>query len=207
MENESTGSGMYSCSATGEINSELWDSVFDNPERSGALSGHGDAIVDLSEEKGIDPVLFAAISLHETAWGRSNAINNYNNPGGLMSPSSGGLMQFDTLEEGLNSMARTLYNRIIRDGLVTVEKLGGVYAPIGADNDPDGLNENWVPTTLNIAQELGGLTMNCDLLDEINFDFDDVDVSELRQNIASIGTAHIGKSTYVFGGGRSQADI
>src|SRR5699024_10421868 len=32
----------YVCSATGEINQEKWDAVFQNRERSGALKGYGD---------------------------------------------------------------------------------------------------------------------------------------------------------------------
>ncbi|EDO1100288.1 peptidoglycan DD-metalloendopeptidase family protein, partial [Listeria monocytogenes] len=43
----------------------------------------------------------------------------------------------------------------------TIEKLGAIYAPIGASNDPTGLNQNWVPTVTSIAQKFGGLTMNC----------------------------------------------
>src|SRR5699024_3867073 len=31
-----------------------------------------------------------------------------------------------------------------------------------AANDPNNLNEHWVPTTKEIAQKLGGLTMNCE---------------------------------------------
>lgn len=196
-----SGNGMHSCSPTGEINQTLWDSIFNDPAQSGKLSGKGDKIIELSEEKGIDPVLFASIAFHETMWGKSNAIVEKNNPGGLMG--ANGLMVFDTLDEGLESMARTLYNRIIVDGLVTIEKLGAVYAPIGADNDPNDLNSNWVPVTTRIAESLGGLVMNCEVLTDFTFDFDG-DVSELRANIASSGTVWLGKP-YVWGGGRTPA--
>ncbi|TFJ93111.1 peptidoglycan DD-metalloendopeptidase family protein [Lentibacillus salicampi] len=152
----------YVCSATGEVNQKKWDDIFQNQKRSGALKGHGDDIIRMSEEKGIDPVLFASIALHETAWGESNAIQQKNNPGGLMNPDGSGLYSFSTLKEGLESMSQTLYNRIEVDGLVTIKQLGRVYAPVGAENDPNNLNEHWVPTTKKIAQKLGGLTMHCD---------------------------------------------
>ncbi|GLO65050.1 peptidoglycan DD-metalloendopeptidase family protein [Oceanobacillus kimchii] len=160
----------YVCSATGEINQEKWEAIFQSEKRSGALKGHGDDILQLSEEKGLDPVLFASIALHETAWGESNAIQQKNNPGGLMNPDGSGLFQFSTLKEGLESMSQTLYNRIKVDGLVTIEQLGSVYAPVGADNDPNNLNEHWVPTTQDIAQELGGLTMNCEPSEQLDME-------------------------------------
>src|SRR5699024_10613962 len=156
----------YVCSATGEINQEKWNAIFHSQERSGALKGHGDDIVQLSEEKGLDPVLFAAIALHETAWGTSNAVQQKNNPGGLMNPDGSGLYSYPALKEGLDSMSKTLYNRIKVDGLVTIEQLGSVYAPVGAENDPNNLNEHWVPATKEIAQKLGGLTMNCEPSDQ-----------------------------------------
>src|SRR5699024_7597432 len=102
----------YVCSATGEVNQKKWDDIFQSHKRSGALKGHGDDIIQLSEEKDLDPVLFASIALHETAWGKSNAIQQKNNPGGLMDPDGSGLFQFSTLKEGLESMSETLYNRI-----------------------------------------------------------------------------------------------
>ncbi|QNK90447.1 peptidoglycan DD-metalloendopeptidase family protein [Sporosarcina sp. resist] len=154
------GGGSY-CSVTGEVNHDLMDSTLAG---AGKLAGTKDMIIQLSSEKGIDPVLFAAIAIHETGYGTSNAIVNKNNPGGLMNPATGSreLYVFDTLEEGLRGMANTLHNRIIKDGLVTIEDLGSVYAPVGAGNDPNGLNGHWVPNVTSIAEELGGLTMNCE---------------------------------------------
>lgn len=163
----SAGEGAFSCSPNGDVSIENWDNVFAN---AGKLAGTQENIIKLSEEKGIDPVLFAAIALHETGYGKSNAIINKNNPGGLMGKN--GLMSFTTLYKGLEAMANTLYNRIIRDGLVTIDELGSVYAPIGADNDPTGLNENWVPTVTKIATDLGGFVMNCEPTDMIELDGD-----------------------------------
>ncbi|ARF69001.1 hypothetical protein B7C51_16095 [Paenibacillus larvae subsp. pulvifaciens] len=60
--------------------------------------------IEIAEKQGIDPVLFAAISLHETAWGKNSAVTTKNNPGGLMS--SSGLMVFPTLDDGLETDAR-----------------------------------------------------------------------------------------------------
>ena len=146
------------CSTNGEIDQESWDTQF---ARSGVFQDKQELFVEVAEKNGIDPVLFAAIAFHETAYGKSDPVKEKNNPGGLMG--SNGLMSFPTLDDGINSMGVTLHNRIIVDGLTTIEDLGGVYAPVGAANDPTNLNINWVPTTKEIVKKLGGLTMNCEV--------------------------------------------
>nr|WP_271003179.1 peptidoglycan DD-metalloendopeptidase family protein [Listeria seeligeri] len=144
------------CSITGDINKEKWDAAF---AQAGVLSDKGDTFLEIATKQGIDPVLFAAISFNETAWGTSNAVISRNNPGGLMD--SNGLMTFATLDEGLEAMGLTLHNRIVVDGLDTIEKLGAVYCPVGAANDPTGMNARWIPTVHSIVNKLGGLTSNC----------------------------------------------
>lgn len=154
------GNGLSACSVTGEIDEASWNAAFAN---AGAFTGKGDLFIELAQQNGIDPVLAAAIAFHETGRGTSNAVVNKNNPGGIMDPSTGWsrLMHFATLEEGLAYTMANLKRRIIDDGLSTIEDLGAVYAPIGAANDPNGLNAHWVPTVMKFASELGGLTMNC----------------------------------------------
>ncbi|CAM3758665.1 C40 family peptidase [Bacillus inaquosorum] len=156
QKNQDEGGGA-ACSVTGKINEAAWNKTF---ESAGVFNGHQDFFVEVAEKEGIDPVLFAAIALHETGYGTSRAVIEKNNPGGLMG--NGGLMLFVSLEEGIEAMGRTLHNRIIKDGKTTIKALGAVYAPVGAANDPTNLNANWVPTTEAIVKKLGGLTMNCE---------------------------------------------
>lgn len=152
----SDASGGAYCAVNGEINKERWEAKFNT---AGVFTGKGQVFIQIAKEKGIDPVLMAAIAFHETTNGTSNAVITKNNPGGLMG--TDGLMNFATLEEGLMAMGQTLHNRIIQDGKVTIVDLGSVYAPIGAENDPTNLNAHWVPTITSIVSSLGGLTMNC----------------------------------------------
>lgn len=195
------GGGAF-CSPNKEINSAAWNQSFANV---GVLSTHGQTIINLANQYTIDPVLFAAIAFHESAYGKSNAILTKNNPGGLMGKN--GLMVFPTLNDGLESMARTLHNRIIKDGLTTLDRLGSVYAPVGAANDPTGLNNHWVPTVSKIVGNLGGLTMNCESYTDGSTIVFDGDVTEAAKTVASVGTRWIGNSVYKFGGGRSESDI
>lgn len=149
-------SGGAYCAVNGEINQELWDAKI---RSAGVFTDKGDLMIEIATNQGIDPVLMAAIALHETTNGTSSAVVMKNNPGGLMGPN--GLMTFSTLDEGLEAMGQTLHNRIIIDGLVTIADLGSVYAPIGAENDPTNLNSHWVPNITAFVSSLGGLTMNC----------------------------------------------
>ncbi|GGJ75366.1 peptidoglycan DD-metalloendopeptidase family protein [Virgibacillus salexigens] len=166
------GGGGYICSPTGDMNQKEWDSYFKHEDRSGVFKGYGNDIIELSEEKGIDPILFGAIALHETGYGTSSGVVDKNNPGGLMDPATDWqtLQRFPTLKDGLEAMADTLYNRIIVDGLVTIEQLGEVYAPIGAENDPNNLNKHWIPTMKKLTANMGGLTMNCEAEDHVDME-------------------------------------
>lgn len=148
------------CQSNGTVNSQMFDSQFTT---AGKLAGTGSLIMKIANEQGIDPVLMAAIALHETGNGKSNAVKMYNNPGGLMAPSSNWsqLTRFETLEDGLVAMGKTLKRLILIEGKSTIKELGSAYAPLGADNDPLGLNDYWVPNVTKKVAELGGLTVNC----------------------------------------------
>lgn len=161
--NQSASASSSFCSTTGEINKEKWDLQFSN---AGVFTGKGDLFIELSNRYGIDPVLAAAIAFHETGFGTSPAVVNKNNPGGIMDPETNWqtIKHFSTLEEGLDYTIHNLKRRVIDDGLTTIESLGNVYAPIGAVNDPNGLNAYWVPKVTQYANDLGGLTMNCSVL-------------------------------------------
>lgn len=165
----------YVCSPTGDINQKAWNNYFKHEDKSGVFSKYGNDIIEVAEEKGIDPVLFGAIALHETAYGTSSGVVDKNNPGGLMDPATNmqSLQRFSTLREGLDAMATTLYNRIIEDGLVTIEQLGEIYAPVGAANDPSNLNQHWIPTMEELTKKLGGLTMNCEAKSQVDADLMD----------------------------------
>lgn len=198
------GSGAY-CVQDGLIDNAKINSVLSG---AGAFSGYTDSFLNTAKKYNIDVVLMIAIALHETGNGSSNAVVNKNNPGGLMNPATGSkqLYEFGTLAEGIDAMGKTLSNRINKDGLTTIDSLGAVYAPLGAANDPNNLNQHWVGNVGKNVSMLGGLTMNCTAYTSSEIIFSG-DVSDVRKKIASIGTRWIGNSKYVFGGGRSQSDI
>ncbi len=131
---------------------------------AGVLSGKEQAIISTANKYSVDPVLMAAIILQETGNGKSNALNQHNNPGGIMDPSSNWstLLRFESIEAGLESMGRTMNTLVNTKGKTSIEELGAAYAPMGADNDPMGLNSFWVVNVTKKVEVLGGLTTNCD---------------------------------------------
>lgn len=149
--NESNDSENNNENNSQNIDTNRVDSILSD---AGKLAGTRQTIFNIAGRYNIDPLLMIAICLHETGYGTSSAIINYNNPSGQMS--SSGLIHFETLEDGLEMTGRTLNNLINERGLQTIPDLGSVYCPVGADNDPYGLNGYWVPSVTRIYNELGG---------------------------------------------------
>ena len=117
----------------------------------------GGYIEELCAKYDVDPYLVSAIMASETGWGTSPAIKNNNNPGGMMS--SSGLITYGSLEEGIEAVISNLSRNYVHqegNNLTTIAKIGGKYWPVGASNDPTGLNSNWIPTVTSIYNDLSG---------------------------------------------------
>lgn len=112
-----------------------------NSKLGGKLTNMGRVFIQAGEKYGIDPAFLASIAMHETGNGTSKAIKNKNNVGGMMGKN--GLMSFKSVSAGIDAMASNLKRLYIDQGLTTVEAIQQKYAPIGASNDPTGLNSNW----------------------------------------------------------------
>ncbi|OCA02247.1 hypothetical protein AC781_11380 [Akkermansia glycaniphila] len=91
---------------------------------------------------GVDPDLLMAIAMHETGNGTSSAFRNKRNAMGVSDAK--GPRTFGSVEESVFYMARQLKRNYIDKGLSDVASIGAKYAPIGAGNDPGGLNAHWV---------------------------------------------------------------
>jgi surface antigen/murein DD-endopeptidase MepM/ murein hydrolase activator NlpD len=123
-----------------------WIKYFSN----GVLADKESYSIDAAKKAGVNPALIAAIMGTESSWGTSAAIRGANNPSGQMS--GGSIIAYPSLEAGIDATGTTLHNLVVTRGLNTVQKLGAAYAPVGAINDPNNLNLNWVP---NVNKLLG----------------------------------------------------
>jgi len=114
------------------------------------LAGDGAAFVREGLANDIDPRALVAIAAHETmleTYGPAQAIRN---PFGL-----GPGIAFDDEADAIAMAARTLA-RYAGDGLVTIPQVGARWAPVGAANDPGGLNGAWPSGVSAFFTTLGG---------------------------------------------------
>lgn len=109
----------------------------------GGLGQYSQAFYAAGRKYGVDPKLLMAIAMHETGRGTSAAFLRKNNAMGI-SPDGGGPRAFSSVEESIDYGARLLKKHYLDKGLTTIAAIGGKYAPVGAGNDPRGLNRHWV---------------------------------------------------------------
>jgi peptidoglycan hydrolase-like protein with peptidoglycan-binding domain len=119
------------------------------------LREHAQAFIDAGKKYGVDPRFLAAISMQETGGGKSSAFRNKNNAMGISG--KGGPKRFESIGQSIDVMARTLAKpNGYYKGKSTIAQIGKVYAPVGAANDPGGLNRHWIPNISNNFRMFGG---------------------------------------------------
>ena len=114
--------------------------------------------IQSANKYGLNPAFTVALSCQETGWGTASAIKSHNNPGGIMDWDNNWktLRRFNTLADGIDYVHKNLYNTYISQGLTTIEQIGAKYAPIGAANDPSGLNSHWIPNITSVYKDITG---------------------------------------------------
>ncbi|TWT04485.1 conjugal transfer protein [Planococcus sp. CPCC 101016] len=118
----------------------------------GKLSGTAAHFINAGKKYDLDPNLLSAIAIHETGNGSSKAINDKNNVAGMMGKN--GLRSYGSVEDSIFDMARNLRQNYLNQGKDTIAKIGAKYAPVGAANDPTGLNNHWTQGVNNYYSKL-----------------------------------------------------
>lgn len=104
-----------------------------------------------AEEYNINWKIAVAISRWETGNFTSNLYKNKNNVGGLY---CNGFLSYNNLDEGIDAFVKNLKRNYFDMGLDTLEKIQPKYCPIGASNDPTGLNQHWLNGVTQIYNSL-----------------------------------------------------
>lgn len=125
-----------------------------NQAFDGKLRGMGEIFIREGRRYNIDPAFLAAVAQHETGNGKSKAAIEKNNIAGMMG--ANGLRSYSSVEASIIDMARNLSNNYLEKGFSTISKIGSKYAPIGASNDPTGLNNHWVTGVSHYLDQLKG---------------------------------------------------
>lgn len=109
-------------------------------------------IKNKAEEYNIDWKIAVSISAWETGYWKSNLYHTKNNVGGLYC--NGSFLKYNTLDEGIEAYVSNLKRLYFDMGLDTLEEIQKKYCPIGAKNDPNGLNKNWLGGVTKIYNSL-----------------------------------------------------
>ena len=115
------------------------------------LAGEGAAFVSQGLAAGVDPRALVAIAAHETMLETYLPAQAIRNPFGL-----GPGMAFAREGDAIALAARTLGDSYLPEGRDTLATIGAKWAPLGAANDPAGLNANWTAGVGAYYAALGG---------------------------------------------------
>ena len=89
----------------------------------------------------------------ESKNGTSQWTRDYNNIGGLYG-NSGRPSTFDSVDECIRYMCKTLRTMYYDEGLTTPEGIGPKYCPVGDPRDTKGLNKDWIKCVKNLVKEM-----------------------------------------------------
>ena len=132
-------------------NTGQWAGRFNPESLPAALKPLAHDFEEMGAKYGVNPVLLAAISWHETGGGTSSAFLNKKNAMGI-SDAKGVKAQSSHLAS-IEHMASLLGRHKIYKGK-DLRGIASVYAPVGAGNGPRNLNPHWTSCVNNYIKKL-----------------------------------------------------
>ena len=123
---------------------DLSRSAYDKMFAGTTLGGQYDNVVAAAQANNVPASTMAAIMAQETGGGKSNMLRQRLNPAGLMDPATHMTTgkTFGSIEEGIAAAGKTIGRNYAKGG-GSIAGMAGIYAPVGAANDPGGLNRGW----------------------------------------------------------------
>ncbi len=105
----------------------------------------------------LDFRLPVAIAGAETSFGTAGPGPLVHNAWGYFDPRTGTNMEFPDWPSGIGRICNALASNYVALGLDSIERIGRKWCPVGAGNDPGGINANWIPVVTTFYLELGGV--------------------------------------------------
>ncbi len=115
------------------------------------MVGLGEAFVAEGLANGIDPRALVAIAMHESVLGTAGSGAGIHNAFGW-----GPAIAFPSWRANIATVARGLRRGYLARGRDTLAAIQPLWAPVGAVNDPTGLNSAWVDGVGRYYADLGG---------------------------------------------------
>lgn len=113
-----------------------------NEHLKGVLKGKGNVLIEAARENNICPIFLTAVIMHESACGTSKFARERNNVAGIYR--NKGYCRFDSVNECIEFTAKLLGGKLYGGGRNnTIARVQAVYCPVGAKNDPQGINKYW----------------------------------------------------------------
>jgi len=116
------------------------------------MTGHGAAFMASAMRWRVDPRLLVAISGAESSFGQVTC--GPNNGWGWACPNDPA--DFATWAAGIDTVTEGLRNDYLDEGRTSVSLIQQKYCPVGAANDPTGLNSHWTDNVTKFLLEQGG---------------------------------------------------
>jgi hypothetical protein len=153
-------SASYNVKNPAVIQSSVLDRVL-----GGVLKGKGRFIMSECRRAGICPVFVAAVLTHESDNGKSKFAKEKNNVAGIYDGKNKRYRSFGSVDQSItftvNLLAGKLYAGGKRKSIKSIQQL---YCPVGASNDPKGINCHWLGGVQEWMQRLSGQqTLYCKL--------------------------------------------
>jgi hypothetical protein len=144
-------SGPATPAATSAVDAATLDAWMAKQVPSSPLIGFGAIFVREGERNGVDPRALVAIAMHESVLGTAGSGAAIHNAFGW-----GPAIAFTGWEANISTVARGLAQGYIARGRDTLAAIQPVWAPLGAANDPTGLNSAWTDAVGRYYVDLGG---------------------------------------------------
>ena len=123
------------------------------------MTGQGAAYVASGGQWQVDPRLVVAIAGAESNFGQITCAPF--NAWGWGCPN--GPYEFESWADGFDTVMKGLRTNYLAEGRTSVALIHQKYAPVGAENDPTGLNNNWTNNVSRFMVEMGGDPNDVDL--------------------------------------------
>lgn len=125
-----------------------------NPALKGVLHDKANVFFEAGHYYNLCPVTLMAMAMHESANGTSKLARLNNNVLGVYDGKHKCYRKFRSVDDCIWYMTEQIAHSSYYHKCHTISDLQKIYCPIGANNDPKGLNSQWLSGVLSYMRKL-----------------------------------------------------